>query len=114
MFQIVIVPKNTTANLALGYKTLAAAKKTELSIQTAMVGNQGFYFVTETDDYGYTINMRAEDICYCLFVDVFESQMLIFDKNMAIDKASQAIEKKLRTLGFSTNGTAPPSPIIRQ
>lgn len=117
MFQVVIVPKHTTANLALGFKT----KEKALGVYKEIVSYKSAVITSDIDvglpvfedDYGYNFSIGSDDILYVLLVDVFESQMLTFDKNMAMDKANKEIEKKLNNLGFQAASAARKSSLIR-
>ncbi len=108
MFQICIVPNNTDANLSLSYKLREDAEKT---YETISEGMQHDNRMKLHDDYGYRCTVRGTAISYILFVDVEKSQLVPFDKQMAMDLANKVLSDKLEALGFKPQ---PPkkSPII--
>lgn len=104
MFNVVIVPNNTDANLSLTYKTREAAE----AVYEEITGDQDVPAIRIEDDYGYKVSISVHAVSYILFVDIEHAQHVEFDKNMAVNKARLEIEKKLQGMGFKQ--AAQPSP----
>lgn len=94
MYQIVVVPNNTTANLSLSYKTKENANKAWESIF------ENGSSVNETDDFGYVLVIDRDHVSYFLFVDVEAAEDVKFERDMAINRAREKIQRKLDGLGY--------------
>lgn len=119
MYQLIIVPSNSTANISLTYKTLtgieAALKKCE---------NIGVNLVL-TDDFGYKIHMPVESYSYAMMIDVAKSQSVLLEREIAVKAGQEIMLADPRSLEFfdgqkntpnqrpASNGNAPrPSSLI--
>lgn len=105
MYQIALVMRETTANLSLSYKTKEKAQEVYDSLMNA----EERHFKLE-DDYGFKVALAAESIVYPLFIDVYESQFVTFDKNMTQDKATQEITRRLQAMEYKQ--ATPPQPNV--
>ena len=107
MYQVCVVPNNTTANFSLSFKTKEAADAIFTILDEGMNHDNKIKY---HDDYGYRGSIKGTSISYLLFVDVEKSQMVMFDKNMANDRATRTMQGSLEGMGFKE--TKPKKPII--
>ncbi len=101
MWQVCVIPNNTTANLSLCYKTHKDAIYAFNRMKQAEVR------IEESDDYGNSVFIGVSDISYMILIDVERSQQREFDQMQCVSKARAALEATL---------SAPPpkrSPIIQ-
>lgn len=110
MFQLAIIPNDTTSNLSLSFKTREAAIDAQNAIHAAMKDN--ITLLSQIDDYGFMLSMRPASISYILFIDVEKSQEVNFDKDMAVNIARARIGEKLESMGFKPMEAQKKSPII--
>lgn len=76
MFQIIIIPNNSTANGALFFKTRESAEATHKHIHEAQKGTLPAQVLICKDDFGCTLTIDKENICYCVLMDGEKQQEL--------------------------------------
>lgn len=103
MYQIVMIPNNSEANLSLTFKL----KETADAAFTSIKASPGI--VELTDDFGYMVCMKVEFLSYILFVDVEKSQEVQFEKDIAINRARFRIQESLEAQGFAPMKEKKPS-----
>jgi hypothetical protein len=107
MFQVLIMPKDTTANFGLTFQTKdparAAFKQLHDSMEAA-VGVPDLPPIRCTDDFGYEVSIRPSSISYLLFADVAKGQKCFeeseFAKQTAQHAARKVIGERLEKMGF--------------
>lgn len=112
MFQVAIIPNNTTANMSLSYKNADDAVKAHAAIHD-LKNRNSIDAVLLKDDFGYVISIAGRDIAYALFVDIEQSQFVLFEKDMAMNRANEKIAEKLKDMGFSPQQQPQKSRIIQ-
>lgn len=76
MYQIIIVPINTTqgTNIVLWYKTKEIADIAYANVQRIIQGKGAVDVLVQGDDFGHALTIEREKTSYVLFVDI-EKQM---------------------------------------
>ena len=95
MHQIVVVPKNTSANIYLGFKT---PEKQEAIFKRIQDGINLLATINVTDDYGNHLNIPSEGIAYFLASDAEQGQLMLGDVEFAKAKAIKQIQEDPRAL----------------
>lgn len=72
MFQIIIVPNNSDANTVLSFKTKEAYEMARKNIHERI--KVGVNTIVQEDDAGQTVEIPAEHLSYCMYLDVQKQQ----------------------------------------
>lgn len=89
MFQLLVIPSNSGANVSLFYLKKEVADAAYKNIQDSMRGAASL--VKATDDFGHVLSIPPDNISYTLFVDVSRSQALGLERQLSVQAASQQL-----------------------
>lgn len=82
MFQITIIPQTPgSPAVALWYKTEAAAQASHINIHNAQKGTLPTQILTAKDDFGATVTIDRDNICYVVFIDGDKQSELSLGRN---------------------------------
>ncbi len=91
MFQVVVIPNNTSSNLSLCYKTEQKAMAAHEVIGVKMTEND---YIGLEDDFGNRLWMHSKDISYQLFIDVAKSQWREWEQMQCIERTRSLLGKR--------------------
>ena len=106
MYQICVIPNNTSSNLSLCFTEHKTALQAFTRMKTATDR------IEETDDYGNTMSMAVASVAYFLMVDVERSENRQFDQQMLVNRVREGFEAKLRGMGYTPQRAPQKSSII--
>lgn len=94
MYQIMIAPKDSKANIMLSYNSKDSMEGAYKNIHDRI--RQEGTLLTAKDDFGYVLDMQVDNISYALIVDLENEQEVIMQSALARQKASMALYDKYR------------------
>jgi hypothetical protein len=77
MFQILIIPSNSSANAALFYHTKEKAESVFQNIHGMLKGTIEVDMIMQHDDFGVKIMIPLDSVSYVLFGDINKQNELI-------------------------------------
>ena len=96
MFQVFIVPNNSTQNVSLTYISEEKAREIHESLTKHI--KQGSEIWTAHDDFGYILAIPVATVSYVLFMDIAKSQTLIFERELIAREAQAKLMRDPRSL----------------
>lgn len=94
MFNIAVVPNDTSANLSLSFRNKELATK---AYEFFCEGMDKENRLLCDDEFGHRLSIHGKSISYVIFVDIEAEQSIEYEKNTAIargrDKLVETLEK---------------------
>ena len=92
MFQVIVIPNNTTSNLSLCFKTEERASVAHESIISIMQQENGL--IRAGDDFGNELVIPSKNISYTMLIDVSRSQWREWEQMRCVEKTRAVLGKR--------------------
>lgn len=92
MWQVVVIPNNTTSNLSLCFKTEERARITHDCIAEIIKQEAGL--VLAKDDFGNELVIPVKNISYIMLIDVARSQWREWEQGQCLEKVRSTLGKR--------------------
>lgn len=94
MYQVVVIPNNTTSNLSLCFKTEDKALEVHDGMKKSMGSEESGAIIVATDDFGNTLHIPIKFISYTMFIDVAKSQWREYEQNQCVNRTRELLMKR--------------------
>lgn len=87
MFQLIVIPANSTANTALTYDSKETFEMAKKNFHEKL--KVGGILISQSDDAGQTVEIQADNVSYVLFIDMVKQQEFTSKAKMASSLTSE-------------------------
>ncbi len=93
MFQVVVIPNNTTSNLSLCYKTEDKAKAAHQVFKDKIFSPEKSH-IDVADDFGNVLSILPDNIAYTMLIDVAKSQWREWEQMQCVERTRSLLNKR--------------------